>query len=215
VPSLRLYDYPASGNCVKVRILLAHLGRDYERVETDIFGGDTLTEEYRAKNPARQTPLLEIDGRHLPESNAILWYLAEGSLYLPTDPLARAFVVRWLLFEQESVGGIAALRFRLHAGLLAPDDASVQARRAAGHRTLATLDAHLSDRAFLVDDVYSISDIANYCYVHVADEAGIELDDYPAVRGWLNRIERQPGFLNDLASLPATARVGQGLSIYG
>jgi glutathione S-transferase len=217
MPKLRLYDYPASGNCLKVRVLLRHLGRPYERFETDIFAGATLTEEYARKNPARQTPLLEIDGeRFLPESNAILWYLAEGSPFLPTSSYERASVVRWLLFEQEYVGqSIANLRFRLQTGRARNGDEYVTSRRQLGRTTLEMLDHHLAAAGFLAGETYTIADIANYSYVHVAGEAGYELRDYHAVNAWLRRIERQRGFHNDLAPLPSTARPGRGLSIYG
>src|SRR5690349_3215953 len=100
---MRLYDYAASGNCFKVRLLLAVLGRrDVELVPTDIFGGATLTDDYAAKNPVREVPVLELDdGRRLTESSAILWYLAEGSDWLPADAFGRASVVKWCSFEQE------------------------------------------------------------------------------------------------------------------
>src|ERR671927_1393335 len=98
---MRLYDYVASGNCYKARLLLAQLGLPYDRIAVDIFGGDTLTDEFAAKNPTRSTPVLETDdGRYLQESNAILWYLADGSELLPDDPLDRAHVLRWLILEQ-------------------------------------------------------------------------------------------------------------------
>src|SRR5438105_1050890 len=104
VRNIRLYDYTASGNCYKVRLLLAQLGRAYERVPVDIFGGDTLTDEYAALNPFRSTPVLELeDGRVLIESNAILWYLASGTPFLPSDPFSQAEVCRWLLYEQTDV----------------------------------------------------------------------------------------------------------------
>jgi glutathione S-transferase len=214
VATLRLYDYPASGNCQKVRILLAHLELDYERVYTDIFGGDTLSESYAAKNPARQTPLLEIDGTYLPESSAILWYLAEGTQYLPAHPLSRANVLRWLLFEQGWVSAISGLRFRLQTGRLDPDDASVAPRRESGRRALAALERQLGEHTFLVDD-YSIADIANYAYVHVAPEIEMQLEEFPAVARWINAIEDQPGFVNDLLPLPESSRLRRGLSLYG
>jgi glutathione S-transferase len=214
VATLKLYDYPASGNCLKVRILLAHLELDYERIHTDIFGGDTLSESYAAKNPARQTPLLEIDGTYLPESSAILWYLAEGTQYLPADPLSRANVLRWLLFEQGWVSAISGLRFRLQTGRLEPDDPSVAPRRESGRRALAALERHLDVHTFLVDD-YSIADIANYAYVHVAPEIEIPLDEFPSVARWINAVEDQPGFVNDLLPLPESSRLQRGLSLYG
>src|SRR5437762_1460450 len=115
---MRLYDYTASGNCYKARLLLALLGREYERVPIDIFGGDTLTPEYAAVNPVRETPVLETDdGELVTQSNAILWYLGEGTPFLPDDALDRARVVQWLSFEQERVmGGLGGVRFRLLTG---------------------------------------------------------------------------------------------------
>jgi glutathione S-transferase len=211
---LRLYDYPASGNCLKVRILLAQLGLPHERVTLDIFGGDTLTASYGEKNPARTTPLLEVDGDHLPESNAILWYLAEGTAMLPDGPFERGEVVRWLLFEQAWISGIARLRFRLQAGFLPPDDPSVVRWRESARRGLAVLEEHLARHAFLAGDAYSIADVANYAYVHVAPEAGIPLSDFPAVTRWLRRVEETPGFVNDLAHLPPDGAQRRGLSIY-
>ena len=103
-PRLRLHDYPASGNCYKVRLLLALLDRPYERVPTDIFAGETLTEEFGRLNPARETPVLELEsGEVIVQSNAILWYLAEGTEFLPADALGRAQTVQWLHFEQERI----------------------------------------------------------------------------------------------------------------
>src|SRR4051794_28584292 len=110
---MRLHDYAPSGNCFKVRLLLALLGRDYEQVPVDIFGGDTLTDDFGRLNPLRETPVLELDdGEVLTQSNAILWYLAEGTPFLPATPLGRARVAQWLAFEQERVmGGIGGARF--------------------------------------------------------------------------------------------------------
>ena len=130
--SLKLYDYAASANCYKVRLLLAQLERPYERIPIDIFGGDTLTDEYEAKNPARATPVLETgDGRLLPESNAILLYLAQGTPFLPADPFDVAQVVRWLLFEQTDVMmTMGGLRFRLVTGRFGADSPDAVRRRA-------------------------------------------------------------------------------------
>jgi glutathione S-transferase len=212
---LRLYDYAPSGNCLKVRILLAHLGVSYERIGVDIFAGDTLTDDYARKNPARRTPVLEVDGQYLPESSAILWYLGHGTAYLASSPLTQASILRWLLFERENVEQIAALRFRLLAGLLDADDETVPARRTACRYALEQLESHVSEHSFLADGAYTIADIANYAYVHLVPDVDIDLGEYPAVRSWLARIEEQPGFVNDLAPMPANARVGRGLSIYG
>jgi glutathione S-transferase len=215
VPELRLYDYAASANCLKARLLLAQLERPYERVPVDIFAGDTLTDEYAAINPARSTPVLQIgDSTYLSESNAILVYLAGGTPLLPDDPLRRAEVVRWLILEQtEVMPSLGGLRFRLVTGRLAAEDRDAMRRRKLGEATLAALDLHLRTRDFLVD-AYSIADIAVYAYTHVAPEAGYELAAYSAVERWLARVEAQPRFVNDLVPYPENARLGASRSIY-
>ena len=214
---LRLHDYAASCNCYKVRLLLALLERPYERVPVDIFAGETLTDAYAQMNPARSTPVLEVvPSRFLPESNAILLYLAEGTSFLPTDRMARAQVVRWLLYEQtDVVPGVGGLRFRLQTGRLQPDDADAIHRRTAGEEVLAVLDHHLAQREFFVAGQYTIADIGIYGYTHVAREAGYEMNRYPAVQAWLKRVAAQPRHIDDLAAYPPNARPGAGRSIYG
>jgi glutathione S-transferase len=214
---MRLHDYPSSGNCYKVRLLLAQLGRDYERVHVDIFDGGTLTGEFGELNPARQTPVLETDaGDVLLESNAILFYLAEGTELLPDDPVERAQVLRWLLYEQaEIVPSLGSLRVRLAAGLLTPDHPGARGRLASGAAALRLLDDHLGERGFLVAERYTVADIAVYAYVHVAGEASLELGEYPAVQAWIERVEAVPGHINDLQPIPPDTRFGMGRSIYG
>lgn len=214
---LRLYDYAASANCYKVRLLLAQLGVPYERVPVDIFAGATLTEEYAAKNPARTTPVLELHpGEFLPESNAILLYLAEGTDLLPADHGERAQAWRWLFFEQaDVVPTIGGLRFRLRTGRLHPEGEEAARRRRGSTETLRVLDHHLHDRTFAVGERYTVADVALYGYVHVADEAGLELGRYPAVRRWLARVASQPGYVHDLEPYPANAMADSGTSIYG
>jgi glutathione S-transferase len=209
---MKLYDYAASANCYKVRLLLAQLGRDYERVPVDIFAGDTLTDEFAAINPARSTPVLEHPaGVFLPESNAILLHLAKDTQLLPDDPQ----VYRWLFFEQaDVVPAIGGLRFRLITGRLQPDEPEALRRRAASHDVLALLDGQLAQRDFIVGDGYSVADIGLYGYVHVAHEADLDLEPLPSVRAWLQRVESTPGYVNDLEPYPPNARVGASRSIY-
>ena len=213
---LRLYDYAASANCLKVRLLLRQLGLPYERVAVDIFAGDTLTDAYAEINPLRTTPVLELDdGRRLPESNAILLYLARGTPFLPDDPYELARVAGWLLFEQTDVMmTMGGLRFRLMTGRLTPDDPEALRRRRGAEETLAVLDHHLRSRAFLGGERYTIADIAVYGYAHVAHEAGLDMEPYPAVSRWLARVAEQPGHMNDLAPYPENARPGAGASNY-
>ena len=213
---MRLYDYAASANCYKARLLLAQLGRPYERVPIDIFAGDTLTVDFAAKNPARSTPVLETDdGRYLQESNAILWYLADGTELLPDDAFDRAHVLKWLILEQTDVmPGIGGLRFRLLTGRWSPDQPEAVARRELGLAALRMLEAHLEERAYFVGDRYTIADIALYAYTHTAPEAGFDLTSFPAVAAWLRRVECEPAFMNDLEPYPPNARPGASVSIY-
>jgi glutathione S-transferase len=213
---LRLHDYAASANCLKVRMLLAQLARPYERVPVDIFAGDTLTDEFERINPARSTPVLELEnGEFLTESNAILLFLAEGTPFLPEDPVERAQVYRWLFFEQaDVVPSMGGLRFRLITGRIDPDSKSARARRAAGDATLAVLDGHLAGRRFLVADRYTVADIGVFAYVHVAPEAGHDLSQYPNVTAWLDGVRAQPGYVNDLEPYPPNSMQGASRSIY-
>jgi glutathione S-transferase len=210
---MRLYDYEASGNCFKVRLLLALLGGEYERVPIDIFAGDTLTPEFGRLNPLRETPVLELDdGNILTQSNAILWYLAEGSRYLPQTTYERGEAVQWLSFEQERVmSGIGSARFRILTGRGAD---VVPGRLALGRTALETLEGRLEGRRWLVGDRCSIADISNYAYTHVAADAGYELASYPAVSAWLGRVGAEPGFVDDLVPYPDNARSGNSRSIY-
>jgi len=213
---MRLYDYSASCNCYKVRLLLAHLGQAYERVPVDIFAGGTLTDEYAAMNPARTTPVLETDdGSFLPESNAILFYLAQGTPFLPEDPLERAEVVRWLVYEQTDViPTMGGLRFRLLVGRLTPDDPDAVRRKEGALEVLRLLDDYLATRDFFVGDRYTIADVAIYGYTHLAHEAGIDMGPYADVRAWFERVERQPGYVEDVEPYGANAAPGAGRSLY-
>jgi glutathione S-transferase len=192
--TLRLYDYLESGNGYKVRLLLHQLGLPCERVELDILKGETRTPAFLAKNPNGRIPTLELeDGTCLPESNAILWYLAEGTPFLPEDRLARAQALSWMCFEQYShEPNIATLRFWTHAGLLEQRAALVPGKREAGVAALGVMEGHLARQPFFAAGRYSIADIALYAYTHVAEEGGFPLAPYPAIRAWLARVAAQP-----------------------
>ena len=213
---MRLYDYAASCNCYKVRLLLAHLGIDYERVPVDIFAGGTLTDEYVRINPMRTVPVLETEEGYLPESNAILTYLAEGTAYVPDDPWERARVVGWLIYEQtDVVFMVGGLRFRLMVGRWTPDHPEAVRRREGALEVLQFLDDHLAEDEFLVGGRYTIADIAVYGYSHRAEEAQLDLEPYPNLRAWFERIESQPGYMEDVEPYGANAAPGAGQSIYG
>jgi glutathione S-transferase len=191
----RLYDYLPSGNGYKVRLLLSQLQVPFELVELDITQGLTRRPDFLSKNPNGRIPTLEVEpGVFLPESNAILFYLAEQSAFFPTDRLQRAQVLQWMCFEQYShEPNIATVRFWLSHGQLTDERrAQLDAKRQLGCAALAVMEGHLASRAFFVGERYSIADIALYAYTHVADEGGFDLAPYPAVRAWLQRVREQP-----------------------
>ena len=193
---LRLYDFLASGNGYKVRLLLHQLAIPFERVELDIIRGETRTPEFLAKNPNGRIPLLELDdGTRIAESNAIMWYLADGTPYLPSDRVARAHVLQWMFFEQYShEPNIATSRFWLtHLELTPERRAGLEQKRPLGHAALAVMERHLASHDYFVASAaYSIADIALYAYTHVAPEGGFDLAPYPAVNAWLERVRAQP-----------------------
>jgi glutathione S-transferase len=190
-----LYDYLPSGNGYKVRLLLSQLGIRFTLVEKDIQRGETRTPDFLAINPNGRIPVLELDdGRRLAESGAILFYLAEGTAFLPADRFARAEVLQWMFFEQYSHEPyIAVLRAWLHVVGKTVDPVRAAEKREGGHQALAVMERHLAGRSFLVAERYSIADIALYAYTHVADEGGFDLAPYPAVRAWLARVAARPG----------------------
>jgi glutathione S-transferase len=213
----RLYDYAASANCYKVRLLLAQLGVDYERVAVDIFDGETLTDEFARLNPFRSTPVFELaDGRTLIESNAILWYLAAGTPLLPSGPFGEAEVCRWLIYEQSDVMPmIGGLRFRLVTGRFSADSEQARERRAGAVQVLAALEQHLATHDFLATDRYTIADIAVFAYAHMAEEAAIDTAPYRRFGRWLDRVRAQAAFMDDLQPYPPNASVLAGRSVYG
>jgi glutathione S-transferase len=192
---LRLYDCLMSGNGYKCRLVLAQLGIPYERIEVDILAGATRTPDFLVRNPNGRIPVLQLeDGTHLAESNAICWWLADGTPLLPDDKLGRAQVLQWMFFEQYShEPNIATVRFWLHTAMTPERAAMLPVKRAAGEAALGVMERHLRDRAFFVGERYSIADVALYAYTHVAGEGGFDLAPYPAVRAWLARVAAQPG----------------------
>lgn len=192
----RVYGMSASGNCHKVRMTLEALKLPYDWTEIDTARGDTRKPEFLAMNPNGKVPVLEIErGTYLSESNAILWYLADGTPLLPTEALARARVLQWMFFEQYShEPNVAVARFLMH--FTAPDDQrrrTLPDRRTAGYAALDVMERHLARNPFLAAGRYSIADIALYAYTHTAEEGGFSLAKYPAIRAWLDRVKAQSG----------------------
>ena len=193
---LRLYDNHLSGNGYKPRLLLAHLGQTYERVEVDILKGETRTPAFLAMNPNGRIPLLALeDGAYLAESDAILYYLAEGSRFWPDDRVARALTLQWMFFEQYShEPNIAVARHWLqHVEMTEAQRAQLPARQEGGRAALAVMERHLARSPWFGGEAMTIADMALYAYTHVAEEGGFELADYPAVSAWLARVAAEPG----------------------
>ena len=202
---MRLFTYAGSANGYKVELLLALLGRRYERVEVSIFEGEGRTPAFLARNPVGSVPVLERDdGTNLPESNAILWHLARGTPWLPAADEDR--VIRWLMFEQSEVEPvIGSARFWLLTGRDEERADELTRRLGWARRTLAVLDGVLESSAFLVGAAPTIADVAVYGYVHVAPDAGLALG--PHVAAWCRRIEALPGYVTGPAPYDRHAHV--------
>jgi len=192
-----LYDSSVSGNCYKVRLLLAHLGLEVERREVDVADRSGRPELLGGLNPALRVPTIVLDdGRPLAESGAILWWFGEGTRFVPEDRYERAQVLQWMFFEQyDHEPAIAVVRFWLaYSGRPASEfDDRLEERRRAGYRALDAMEAHLAERDWLVGAGPTLADIALYAYTHVAGEGGFDLEPYPAIRRWLDRVAAEPG----------------------
>jgi glutathione S-transferase len=192
-----LYNSQVSGNCYKVRLLLAHLGIEYERQELSVADRSNRSDVLGGLNPALRVPTLVLDdGRSLGESGAIIWFFGEGTRFVPDDPFERAQVLQWMFFEQyDHEPAIAVVRFwRAYSGRPREEFADrLDERVAAGYRALDALERHLDGRTWLVGDGMTLADIALYAYTHVASEGGFELERYPAIGAWLERVASEPG----------------------
>jgi glutathione S-transferase len=198
---LTLYDYLDSGNGYKCRLILALLDIPYRRIDLDLDKGETRTPDFLAKNPNGRIPALQFDdGTVLPESNAILCYLADGTPYWPSERLLKAQVLQWLFFEQYSHEPyVATPRWILrHLGRTHPRMAEMPERLEKGRAALGVMEQHLSKSDFFVGNRYSIADIALYAYTHRANEADHDLAPYPSLRAWLARVASQPGHIKML-----------------
>ena len=194
--SYRLYDYLPSGNGYKVRLVLKRLELPYQLVELAITTGATRTPEFLAKNPIGRIPLLEIPGRgYLGESHAIIGYLAEGTPLVPADRYQRALMTQWLCFEQYNLEpNVATARYWLHSLHKTPAELGqkLEDKRVQGFAALGVLEQGLQGRSYLVGERCSLADYALYAYTHVAPEGGFPLENYPAIRAWIARVEAEP-----------------------
>jgi glutathione S-transferase len=195
---LRIYGDSRSGNCYKVQLLCAEMGIDYDWEEVDILAGDTHTPQFLSMNANGKIPTLALsDGRFLSESNAILFYLAEGSEFFTGDRYARAEILQWMNFEQYShEPNIATSRFIIKYLGNPPDrQQSLDEKRVGGYKALDVMEQQLERHPFITGNKYNIADIALYAYTHVADEGGFDLADYPAIRAWMERITQRPKYV--------------------
>ena len=192
---LKVYGNLMSGNCYKVKLLLTQLEMPFEWIDIDILKGESRTPDFLAKNPNGRIPVLEIEpGRFLSESNAILYYLSEGTDLLPKDHLQRSQVLQWLFFEQYSHEPyIATSRFLIHfLGKADEYKEELEKKREHGYAALDVMEKHLANHNYFVAERYTIADIALYAYTHVAHEGGFDLSKYQAIPAWLERVKSQP-----------------------
>ena len=191
-----LYNSAVSGNCYKVRLLLAHLGLPYEKREVDVVDRTQPRDELAGLSPTRRVPTLVLDdGRPLAESNAILLYLGEGTRFVPEDAYARAQMHQWMFWEQyDHEPAIAVARFLMtYSGRPELYEAQRESLHKRGVKALDAMERHLDGRQWFAGDGMSLADIVLYAYTHAADEGGFDLEPYPAVRAWIGRVAAEPG----------------------
>ncbi|HWJ38489.1 MAG TPA: glutathione S-transferase family protein [Sphingomicrobium sp.] len=199
--NLVLHEYSQSGNCYKVRLTAALAGTHLDRREYDIMNGETRTADFLSNvNANGRIPVLQVGERFIPESNAACYFIAEGSSLIPTDPFEHADMLRWMFWEQYShEPNIATLRFWMR--WLGPEKLSdlqrlqMPGKRQAGNAALKLMDEHLSDRDWFIGDQASLADLCLFAYTHVAGDAELDLDRYPAVQRWIERVKGHPRYI--------------------
>ncbi len=192
----KLFDFLPSGNCYKIRLLLNQLGIEYERVNIDILSKESRTPEFLKINPNGKTPVLYHEGKHLAESNAILWYLASNSSFVPNGNYEQALVLQWMFFEQFShEPNIATSRYWVSI-LKAEEEYKEQlkVKQKLGYAALDVMEKHLKNNTYFVANQYSIADIALYAYTHVAEEGNYDLSGYIQIKEWFKKIENQMNY---------------------
>ncbi len=194
--TLRIYGDSKSGNCLKVKWTAERLHLPFDWIEVDIMKGESRTPEFLAQNPAGQVPTVVLsDGRALSQSNAILLYLAEGSPLVPADPFERAKMWEWMFWEQYSHEPyVAVVRFQmLYLGKTRQEVEARLVERA--EQALARLETQLQQTPYLVGERLTLADIALVAYTRLAHEGGFDLSHYPAVKGWVERVETALGII--------------------
>ena len=194
--AMLLYNSPISGNCYKVRLLLAHLGVPYDTQFVDAVDRTQKRDELAGLSPTRRVPTLVLDdGRPLAESNAILTYFGERTRFVPEEPYERAQMFQWMFWEQyEHEPAIAVARFlKTYSGHPEWYEAQRDHLHKRGVKALDAMERHLDGREWFAGDAMSLADIVLYAYTHAAGEGGFDLEPYPAIRAWLDRVAAQPG----------------------
>jgi glutathione S-transferase len=198
---LILHEYAASGNCYKVRLTAAIVGKHLERREYDIMKGETRTPQFLMEvNPNGRIPVLQVDHRFIPESNASCYFIADGSTLIPTDGFDHADMLRWMFWEQYNhEPNLATLRFWKdhigHANLTEAQKHQIPSKREAGEAALKLMDKHLEARDWFVASHMTLADVCLFPYTHVAHEAGFEMHLYPRIGNWLERVKGQPHYI--------------------
>lgn len=210
---MRFYQYRPSQNCFKVRLLAAHLGLSLETIDVSIFEGQAALPAFLAKNPMGAVPVLQTEtGEILPESNAILVYLAEGTAYLPARGLAHAQVIRWLMFEQRYIQtSISRLRYWTLTGKRDQFAAEVPTAAALGTRALDVLEGELAQRPFIAGDTYTIADMSIFAYSHLAADADLDLSGRAKLTAWIERVRQQPRFSGEVFPYAVDPHSGETL----
>ena len=194
---MKIYGDILSGNCYKLKLLCSLLSIHHEWISIDIMAGETRSDEFLALNPNGQIPVCVTDDADLlTESNAILYFLSQGSEYWPDDRLAQTRVLEWQFFEQYThEPSIAVARFiKLYQGMPEHRRNEYEQKVKSGYRALKLMETHLQEHEYLVDEACSIADLSLYAYTHVADEGGFDLGGFPSIIAWLRRIEALPGY---------------------
>ncbi|ERT04443.1 putative glutathione S-transferase [Lyngbya aestuarii BL J] len=196
---IKLYEYPSSGNCYKIRLLLTQLEIPFERITVDILKKESRTPEFLSKNPNGRVPLLELEpGKFLPESNAVLYYFSQDTDFFPTDKFEQAQVMQWMFFEQYSHEPyIATSRYWISiVGKPEEYKQALEQKQPLGYAALGVMENQLKDHPFFGGDHYTIADICLFAYTHVAHEGGFDLTHFPAISAWINRVKEQPNYIS-------------------
>ncbi|NQU50085.1 MAG: glutathione S-transferase family protein [Planctomycetes bacterium] len=195
---MRVYGDRKSGNCYKVQLVCSLLGQAMDWVDVDLLAGETRTSEFLQMNPNGKIPVVVLgDGEILTESNAIINYLASNTPLYPSDPLLAARVQQWQFFEQYSHEPFIAVARFINKYLGLPEDrrGEYEAKQEGGNRALAVIEQQLQRAPFLAGKTLTTADVSLYAYTHVADEGGFDLTQFPAIQGWLKRVELAPGYV--------------------